>query len=527
MLKFEPSKYQREIFDFVQHGQGNGIISATAGSGKTTTLVSLIDYIPNNLQCLFVAFNKAITEKLSDELKGHSNVTVRTAHSLGFNMITKNYGQDIQLDEFKYDKFLIENINTLTDNKTITDFYIQNIKQLIHLGRYNLAQSVKELKRIADKYCMLLSADECEVALKCLKWGKKDPSCVDYTDLLWLPNENCLRPFQSQFDWIIIDECQDLSMACIKLIQKCIKRGTRIISCGDINQQIYTFSGASDEAFETLRTLPHTSEFTLPISYRCSKKIVKLANNLVPKMMAADNAIDGEILYDTNISDINSGDMVIARNKLPLLQLYKLLLKNNIKSYIKKNDDDFGLDKIITNLSKHTNLSTDLSQKGVFSDMFQVLFDGVYKLMTEQKLSKSEALLHKTIIEFYDNIMCLQTLAEDCDDVNCLKEKINQLYMQTDNAICLSTIHKAKGLENDSVHILCHSAIPSILAKADWELKQERNLLYVAYTRPKKKLTFISEDLIPNSYNPNRQNEYIKQMELIEVKLNNLNEQGL
>lgn len=522
-LGFIPSEYQKKVIDFVLHGQGNGIISATAGSGKTTTLVSLMKYISPLQKCLFVAFNKSIVEKLSTDLQMFDNVIVKTSHGLGFDMLTKNYGKDITVNEFKYSKYLRENINNLTTNKSISDFYLHNIIQLIHLSRFYLAQSIKEIQKIADKYSIVLVQDECEVVQKCLKWGRQNMSVVDYTDLLWLPTENSLRPIKSQFDWIIIDECQDLSLASIKLIQKCIKRGTRIISCGDINQQIYTFSGASDDAFETLKNLPHTTEFSLPISYRCAKSIVKLANVLVPDMQCSINAEEGNVTYNTDLSVIKKGDMVLARNKLPLLMLYKKLIKNNINAYIKKSDSDTDFEYLLSNIDKNTPLSVYLDSDGVFPYLFRLLFDGVYKLMADFKMSKQEALIHKSIVELYDNIQCLATLSENCSDLNCLLIKIKELFTQTENAVCLSTIHKAKGLECDNVHIICHSSIPSILAKAEWELKQERNLLYVAYTRAKNNLTFISEDIIPNIYTPNKQKEYIQYMSLIEKRLKQLN----
>lgn len=61
--------------------------------------------------------------------------------------------------------------------------------------------------------------------------------------------------------------------------------------------------------------------------------------------------------------------------------------------------------------------------------------------------------------------------------------------------VCLSTVHKAKGLESENVYILCNSSMPSKLAVHDWEKQQEkiscmlhtpgRKIRWVLY--PKKK----------------------------------------
>ena len=45
MSKFQPSPYQQGIYDFIQTGQGNAVVSAVAGSGKTTTLINALHLI--------------------------------------------------------------------------------------------------------------------------------------------------------------------------------------------------------------------------------------------------------------------------------------------------------------------------------------------------------------------------------------------------------------------------------------------------------------------------------------------------
>ena len=44
----EYSKYQKDIFDYIEHGQGHLVIEAAAGSGKTFTLIKCLELIPQN-----------------------------------------------------------------------------------------------------------------------------------------------------------------------------------------------------------------------------------------------------------------------------------------------------------------------------------------------------------------------------------------------------------------------------------------------------------------------------------------------
>ena len=287
-LDFVPSKYQEAIFDWVQHGVGNAVIQAFAGASKTTTCVSAMKFIPKDQKCLFIAFNKSIAEELNERLKGRTNCSARTTHSLGFLMLKRNLGSDIMVDEYKYRNYVKHNIMDLTTTKgeiktkqQVTD-YIDSITELINYARFNLAQSEIEINNIAQKYNIPVSFDECVVTQKCLEWGKEHTESVDYTDMIWLPVELSLKPIGLTYDWVFFDEIQDASLCSIELFKKCIKRGGRFVGAGDKNQMVYTFAGSSEEAFETIKNLPNTRLFELPISYRCAKNIVGFANAFVP-----------------------------------------------------------------------------------------------------------------------------------------------------------------------------------------------------------------------------------------------------
>ena len=69
--------------------------------------------------------------------------------------------------------------------------------------------------------------------------------------------------------------------------------------------------------------------------------------------------------------------------------------------------------------------------------------------------------------------------------------------MSSLNLIYLSTVHRAKGLECNNVFILCPSLMPSKLARAEWEIESEKNIVYVAWSRAKNTLNFISEQEFP------------------------------
>ena len=76
---------------------------------------------------------------------------------------------------------------------------------------------------------------------------------------------------------------------------------------------------------------------------------------------------------------------------------------------------------------------------------------------------------------------------------NIFKRLKLMLSSTSEEAIKISTIHRAKGLENDRVFILKYNKLP-YKRKLEWEQIQERNLHYVAVTRPKEELYLCMED---------------------------------
>ena len=504
-LGFIPSPYQDKIFDFVQHGVGNAVIKAGAGAGKTLTIVSAMKLVPKSKKCLFIAFNKSIVEELTRRLDGYDNCTIKTIHSLGYLIVRRNLGSEIEIDEYKYRTYLKKHIGELTSiaegtymTRQIVEEYIDSISMLIDYSRFNVAQSIREIEQVAIRYDIPVSFDECEVALKCLKWGKENYQTIDYTDMVWLPYELSLKPTGLQFDWIFFDEAQDASQMAIELFLRCFKRGTRFVSVGDKDQCINLFAGSSPEAFDYMCNYPNTTVFDLPITYRCAKRITQYANNIVPELQYRDNAPDGLVIDNCHVNAIKDGDMVLARSKTPLLKLYVKLLRRGVNCYIKGSDIGTNLIKMLENID-FEELNTDLKEDGVFVRLYDKLFNDRNKLMEKRGLDMNDATLSTNIMNVYDSINALIILAEKCNNKQELINHIKRIFQEDAKGVCLSTIHKAKGLEAENVYILCHSMMPSKLAHHDWEKTQEKNLQYVAYTRAKNKLGFISEKEIPPS----------------------------
>lgn len=527
-LKYTPSKYQEQIFDFVTKGTGNAVINAKAGSGKTTTLVEAMKLIPEKEKVLFVAFNKAIEQELSSRLTDYKHVEVKTYHGLGFSLLrnSSNKYKDVRINEYKYNAYINNNITSfapehIINNKNDIRIYKSNLKSIIDFVRFNLAQSINEIKQICEKYDITPISNEIDIIPQILEWGKSNTDEIDYTDMIWLCIENDLKNKIFKYDYIFIDEAQDSSIMQQALIKKCYKRGTRFIAIGDDYQCINAFAGADQDAFEKLQKQPNTKILTLPITYRCPKIIVDyVRKNFAIDIKANENAIEGEINYDVNPYIPKDNDMVLCRNTSPLIKLFMKYNRINKKSYLKGRNIGEMFKALLSQIN-HDYLSIDMMCDGVFPRLYERLFENINKEIEITSMDYEDVVNTQHIMDLIDTIRALEVLSEGLTTKEDLINKIDVIFTDDDReGVCLSTIHKAKGLEADNVFILCPSLMPTKYAKKNWEKIAEDNLIYVAVTRTKKTLNYISEKLFPaNVFGEN--DDIISELEYQRKRMNN------
>lgn len=506
------SKYQKDIFDYIEHGQGHLVVEAAAGSGKTFTLIKCLELIPNDKRILLTAFNKDIVNELKKKAKEFPNVECKTLHGLGMLMVMKNVDEMSPVPEiFKYSSQFYSNpsaytkINLFRLKKHDRKTYMDNVKKYVDFARYFLCQTPKDLDEIEKAYEIETVADEKEVAMKLLEWGKTNLKTMDYTDMIWLPNVLNLKPIGLQYDYIMVDECQDMNKAERELVLKCFKMGTRMVSVGDENQLIYQFSGSDKDSLNTLKNLPNTKCLPLSISYRCADSIVEYAQRIVPSIEKNDDHRAGNVLEDVPLEDVKDGDMVLCRTNAPLVDLYNRYLKLGKKSYIVGKDIGSNMKTIIESMSMTEVNWGSIEKDGLFIRLYDDLFETRNKIMAESNVSKEDAINSRQFQDKLDMINAIGAMANGINSVDELLGKIDVVFPKKvqKEGIKLSTIHKSKGLECENVYIACKSLMPSKNATTKWEKRQERNLMYVAYTRAKNKLGFLDEKEFNYNNQPN------------------------
>lgn len=476
----KPSIYQENIWDFIENGTGNAAVNAVAGSGKTTTIVKGLERIKKDADASFFAFNNSVVEELKTRVPDH--VKVSTLHSLGMFSVRKAF-RKTKLNKNKVQSIIMANLSRYKVEEKEKGGFIYRVSKMVDLVRfYNLKPDISEYLDLAMKYGLDVKESEILASMEVLKISNnKIGKEIDYTDMIYQPVRLDLK--LPVYDFVFIDESQDLSVIQQELFKKTLKRNGRFIAVGDPNQAIYGFAGADSESFEKLANLPNVTQFPLSVCYRCGKSIVNKAKEIVPNIEWYEGNDNGSV-RNGYIREIRPGDMVLCRNNKPLVQMCLLMFQKNIKASIKGIEFGNELNHIIEQ-TKHKNLY-------VSSVRLERVLEGHYNRLHKLGITKPERTnSYRNMSEKIEIIR--EIIYPEVSNTDDAKNLIKRIFNEKDDKkkVNLSTIHKAKGLESDRVFVLCPELMPSKFASEPWEIKQEQNLQYVCYTRAKKELLFL------------------------------------
>tara|TARA_R110000744_G_scaffold39109_4_gene89103 strand:- start:4151 stop:5617 length:1467 start_codon:yes stop_codon:yes gene_type:complete len=484
------SQKQEAIYHVWRNESSNILINAVAGSGKTTTLLQLVEYCRH--RTLFVAFNKSVQEEIQTRLtdRGLKQGKAMTIHSLGLKAIKSKYGS-VKINNGKnFDIIKSVQKNNRAIFKTMSWEQILKISYTLmdmnDASRLFLSDDLEEIKgyllSIGKSFYASIHIEKLWSEFLVFRKASYEQRTVevDFTDMIYLPVYKELHiPINPYY--LMIDEAQDLNLCQHKLIDNLINQGTIIkwIAVGDRNQAIYGFSGASSSSFDMFVQKGNVKELTLDICYRCSTTIIDAANE-VYNVMQYSKASPGKVEIVTSPVKIEPDAMVICRNTEPLVKLFFQLLSLEKSAYIRGDDI---LNSIIRFLKPYNSYTADGAKMEMLIEMEKLSYDKTEK-------GRITAFIFK---ENFSNFKLLyENLANGYEKVEDLIIKVKNLFKSKKDSIMLCTIHKSKGLEADTVYILNEKLIPSKFAKSEEQLKQEMNLKYVARTRAKEQLYYLN-----------------------------------
>ncbi len=278
MSNLTPSPYQHAIYHEIVNGDGNLIVEAVAGSGKTTTLVEATRLIPKGGLSIVLAFNKHTQEELARRLP--YTTQSHTFHSWCYSALKRVSAKPPKIDAAKCRKIL-------KDNSSTGDYfkyqeYSLKLASLAKSFGYDTAVCDLSLLELAQNFQLECDGDASEgrtLVAKVLEASLNDKEVIDFDDMIY----HTLRdnvPFQL-CDFVFVDEAQDLNGVQRELLSRMLKPSGRLIAVGDPHQAIYGFRGADANSLSEIQSRFSTKTLPLSVSYRCSQEVVKEAQRIL------------------------------------------------------------------------------------------------------------------------------------------------------------------------------------------------------------------------------------------------------
>lgn len=482
-------------------------VNATAGSGKTTTLINYVKEKDRNKTFLYAVFNKSVKLEAIEKFKaeGLNNVTVETAHSLAYNEIIRHRGYKLAVIEYKpFDLITRFKINELT-NKPLMDTH--NFIIAYHLKTIMSFYCNSDVVKFSElKYEEVLDATPRSVYLANKNiidnlfkayWVAMDNRQMAVTHEFYLKKFQLVNP-KLNYDYILLDEGQDSSGVMLSIFSK-QTHAIRLI-VGDDNQQIYSWRYAINALSKV-----DVPTYPLSVNFRCNSTITHLAETVLDLKKLLVEDIELLPIVGAGTSTKTDVHAVIGRTNIGLLakaieyistnRYDKVYFEGSFTSYTYSNDGS----------SLYDVLNLYLEQKDMIRDKMIQTFD-TFDDLKEYVESVTDPQLNMfiNIVENYKK------------DIPKYIKRIKSCICETkaEAEVIFTTASRSKGIEYDTVEIVPDFITENSILKTiednvttDVEERQpipipkiieEINLLYVACTRAKN-ILYIPESLVPSS----------------------------
>ena len=280
-------------YEAVVNTEGPVLVLAGAGSGKTRVVTYKIAYLVkeigiNPFNILAITFtNKAANEmkERAEELLERSinGMWIGTFHSICVRILRKHYSSNFTIYDTQDSVNLIKRI--IKDRNLDSDqFKPKSIKNRISDFK-NKGMGVKEFQEFAGSDFYLKIVGEIFFDYEA---AMKEANALDFDDLLlktvkiFEANPSVCEEYSSNFDYIFVDEYQDVNDIQYKFIKAISHVHNNLTVVGDENQSIYAFRGANLENILNFeRDFKGAKVIYLNQNYRSTKSILDAANHLI------------------------------------------------------------------------------------------------------------------------------------------------------------------------------------------------------------------------------------------------------
>lgn len=339
----------------IKHGKGPMLVLAGPGSGKTFVIIQRILNLihekhikPENI--LVISFSKASTLELKQRFQRELKVNFATFHACFFHILKETYhytSKDIITEKQKrellktvlsnpqYNGDKEENIKNVAEK---TEEYLQKISYYKNKGSKELKEKEsKQFQQIFQEYNQEMhrghKLDFEDMGLLCLQLFQTKPEV--------------LKKWQDKFQYILIDEFQDINMVQFRIVQLLTGKYQNLFVVGDDDQSIYGFRGSDPRIMlDFAKYYPNTEKVLLETNYRCSEEIVgeslKVIGQNKARFQKEIKAFRNEELLECKQEKKNGNRETVVYNEFENYQKEYSYIGENIKQLVEKENFQYS-----------------------------------------------------------------------------------------------------------------------------------------------------------------------------------------
>lgn len=388
----------------VKNTDGQTLLLAVPGSGKTTVIVARLGYMifcknisPGSILTMTYNVSAAadMKKRFFDKFPDfEGNIEFRTINGFCATVI------------LSYERFKNTTAFTLAEENQTTRIIRALYMDMLH--EFPSESTLKEIKtKLVYSRNMMLPEKE----IKKIKIGeldfyeffnryklyKQQNRIMDYDDQLefalkiLLKNPDILRYYQERFRYINVDEAQDTSKIQHMIIRLLSSKYKNIFMVGDEDQSIYAFRAAYPQALlEFNKVYPNAEVLLMEKNYRSTSDIVNKANNFIKlnhtrhdKNMTTDCSeyvpVKNIVLHDhkyqynyiLKMLEENEDELAILyRNNDSAIPLIDIFDKNSIGFRLKESDGLFFSLNVISDIMNILLFAYDMTDAVRFSEIY-------------------------------------------------------------------------------------------------------------------------------------------------------------
>ncbi|MBE6011860.1 MAG: ATP-dependent helicase [Lachnospiraceae bacterium] len=289
MLRLKLNESQSEA---VKHVTGPAMVISGPGSGKTTVISHRVKYLIEELNVsgsdiLVITFSKAsaieMKERINELIGSYEKAEISTFHSFFFKILRAHSFVKVEdvLTENEKRHILSSILNKLKLNAYAGDDFMESLEEEISLIKNDLLD--------LDYYnSMIISNDYFKSIFSAYEEYKKVAGKLDFDDMLekayvlLRDNPSVLDLWSKRYQYVLIDEFQDINKAQYNLIKLISANHKNIFAVGDDDQSIYRFRGARPEFMLNFsKDYENAEKIILSTNYRSTDEIIAFSNKII------------------------------------------------------------------------------------------------------------------------------------------------------------------------------------------------------------------------------------------------------